>query len=154
MTTPTIDRMPMAGLGTAPSPAVADFVALLKPRVMSLVVFTGLTGMVMAPGELHPVLAVVAMLCIAVGAGASGAINMWYDADIDRIMARTAERPIPAGRMPADQALAFGIILSVGSVAVLGLATNWLAAGLLALTIGFYVFVYTMYLKRLSLIHI
>lgn len=148
MTTPTIDRMPMAGLGTAPSPAVADFVALLKPRVMSLVVFTGLTGMVMAPGELHPVLAVVAMLCIAVGAGASGAINMWYDADIDRIMARTAERPIPAGRMPADQALAFGIILSAGSVAVLGLATNWLAAGLLALTIGFYVFVYTMYLKR------
>ena len=138
----------MAGLGTAPSPAVADFVALLKPRVMSLVVFTGLTGMVMAPGELHPVLAVVAMLCIAVGAGASGAINMWYDADIDRIMARTAERPIPAGRMPADQALAFGIILSAGSVAVLGLATNWLAAGLLALTIGFYVFVYTMYLKR------
>ena len=132
----------------SPTPAVADFVTLLKPRVMSLVVLTGFTGMATAPGELHPVLAAVAMLCIAVGAGAAGAINMWYDADIDRVMARTAARPIPAGRMTAEQALSFGVILAFGSVTVMGLAVNWAAAALLALTIGFYVFVYTMYLKR------
>jgi len=149
MTTPTTDQWPTGGIDAlAPTPSAADFVALLKPRVMSLVVFTGLTGLVMAPGTLHPVLAVVAILCIAVGAGASGAINMWYDADIDAIMERTANRPIPAGRMSGEQALTFGVILAVGSVTVMGLATNWVAAGLLALTISFYVFVYTMFLKR------
>ncbi len=126
----------------------ADYFALLKPRVMSLVVFTALTGMVLAPGELHPVLAAVAILCIAVGAGASGAINMWYDADIDADMKRTKNRPIPAGRVGANEALAFGAILAGGSVLVMGLAVNWVAAALLAFTIGFYVFVYTMWLKR------
>jgi len=149
MTSPTSDPWNAAGLEASPlAPDVSDFIALLKPRVMSLVVFTGLTGMVMAPGELHPILAFVAILCIAVGAGASGAINMWYDADIDAIMERTKDRPIPAGRMPASQALTFGVILAVGSVAIMGLATNLVAAGLLALTIAFYVFVYTMFLKR------
>jgi protoheme IX farnesyltransferase len=149
MTAPTTERWSAGGLEASPlAPDVSDFIALLKPRVMSLVVFTGLTGMAMAPGTLHPVLAFVAILCIAVGAGASGAINMWYDADIDAVMERTKDRPIPAGRMPASQALAFGVILSVGSVTVMGLATNLVAAGLLALTIGFYVFVYTMFLKR------
>ncbi len=127
---------------------VRDFVTLLKPRVMSLVVFTGFAGLVIAPGSLHPVLAAVALLCIAVGAGASGAINMWYDRDIDAGMSRTAARPIPAGRMEAGVALGFGTTLAIGSVAVLGLAANWTAAALLALTIGFYVFVYTIWLKR------
>jgi protoheme IX farnesyltransferase len=126
----------------------ADYVALLKPRVMSLVVFTGLVGLVLAPGQLHPVLALTAMLCIAVGAGAAAAINMWYDADIDARMTRTRMRPIPAGRIGRDDALGFGATLAVGSVLVMGLIVNWLAATLLALTIGFYVFVYTMGLKR------
>jgi len=149
MSAPTTHRWPASGFDAlAPNPSAADFVTLLKPRVMSLVVFTGLTGLVMAPGALHPVLALVAILCIAIGAGASGAINMWYDADIDAVMERTADRPIPAGRMSREQALTFGVILAVGSVAVMGLATNWVAAALLALTIGFYVFVYTMFLKR------
>jgi len=129
-------------------PDVRDFVALLKPRVMSLVVFTGAVGLVLAPASLHPVLAIVAILCIAIGAGAAGAINMWYDADIDAVMARTVDRPIPAGRMSREAALAFGCILSFGAVALLGLALNWVAAGLLALTIAFYVGVYTMWLKR------
>src|SRR6056297_612060 len=148
MTAPTSNRFGAAGLEQTFSPAVSDFIALLKPRVMSLVVFTGLAGMVMAPGGLHPLLAAVAILCIAVGAGASGAINMWYDRDIDAVMERTINRPIPAGRISPEEALAFGVILALGSVAVMGLATNWVAAGLLALTIAFYVFVYTMYLKR------
>jgi len=130
------------------APSVGDFVQLLKPRVMSLVVFTGLAGLVAAPGAVHPVIAGVALLCIAVGAGASGAINMWYDRDIDAGMARTADRPIPAGRMAPDNALGFGITLAIGSVMVMGLGVNWVAAALLALTIGFYVFVYTMWLKR------
>lgn len=129
-------------------PGVRDFVALLKPRVMSLVVFTGAAGLVLAPAPLHPVLAVVAVLCIAVGAGASGAINMWYDADIDAVMSRTLGRPIPSGRITRDAALAFGCILAFGSVGLLGVAVNWAAAGLLALTIAFYVGVYTMWLKR------
>jgi len=128
--------------------AVGDYVQILKPRVMSLVVFTGLVGLVVAPGHLHPVLAAVAVLCIAVGAGASGAINMWYDRDIDAVMRRTAARPLPAGRMLPGEALGFGTVLAVGSVAVMGLAVNWVAAELLALTIGFYVFVYTIWLKR------
>jgi protoheme IX farnesyltransferase len=125
-----------------------DYFALLKPRVMYLVVFTALAGVVMAPGTLHPLLAAFAVLCIAVGAGASGALNMWYDADIDRLMSRTAERPIPAGKVGADEALAFGMALSVGSVALLGLVIGWLPAALLAFTIFFYVVIYTMWLKR------
>jgi protoheme IX farnesyltransferase len=127
---------------------VGDYFALLKPRVMSLVVFTAMVGMVVAPGHLHPVVGFVALLCIAIGAGAAGALNMWYDADIDALMARTADRPIPAGRVTRGEALGFGMTLAVGSVAVLGLATNWLAAGLLAFTIFFYVAIYTMWLKR------
>ncbi|MCC3303422.1 heme o synthase [Sneathiella sp. HT1-7] len=127
---------------------VSDYFALLKPRVMSLVVFTGLVGLAVAPGTIHPVLAFTALLCIAVGAGASGAINMWYDADIDAVMERTKERPIPAGRVSANEALAFGTVLSVASVVLMGLAVNYVAAALLALTIGFYVFIYTMWLKR------
>ncbi|KAB2920255.1 MAG: protoheme IX farnesyltransferase [Hyphomicrobiaceae bacterium] len=128
--------------------SVGDFVALMKPRVMSLVVFTAFVGMVLAPGQLHPVLAIIALICIAVGAGASGALNMWYDADIDAHMQRTASRPIPRGRIAPDEALTFGVVLAVGSVVTLGLLVNWVAGALLALTIAFYVFVYTMWLKR------
>jgi heme o synthase len=127
---------------------VADFIEILKPRVMSLVVFTGLVGLVVAPGHLHPVLALVAVLCIAVGSGAAGAINMWYDRDIDALMRRTMQRPLPAGRMLPGEALGFGTVLGVGAVLVMGLAVNWVAAELLALTIAFYVFVYTIWLKR------
>jgi heme o synthase len=127
---------------------VSDYVALLKPRVMSLVVFTGLVGLVVAPGEIHPVLGVVAILCIAVAAGASGAINMWYEHDIDALMTRTCNRPLPAGRMQPGEALGFGVVLAVGSVTVMALAINWTAAALLALTIGFYIFIYTIWLKR------
>lgn len=125
-----------------------DFFALLKPRVMSLVVFTAFIGMLLAPGEIHPVLGFIAILAIAVGAGASGALNMWYDADIDRLMSRTAKRPVPAGKITPEAALAFGLVLSVFSVAVLGVTVNWLSAGLLAFTIFFYAVVYTMWLKR------
>jgi protoheme IX farnesyltransferase len=127
---------------------VGDFLALLKPRVMSLVVFTGFAGLVAAPGSLHPLLAAIAVLCIAVGAGAAGAINMWYDRDIDALMTRTAQRPIPAGRMDPSEALAFGVVLSIASVVTMALAVNLVAAALLALSIAFYVFVYTMWLKR------
>ena len=127
---------------------VSDFLQLLKPRVMSLVVFSGFAGMMVAPGHLHPLIAAVAMLCIAVGAGASGAINMWYDRDIDAIMSRTSRRPIPAGRIEPAEAAGFGVVLAIGSVGLMALAVNLLAAGLLALTILFYVFVYTMWLKR------
>ena len=127
---------------------VGDYAALLKPRVMSLVVFTGFVGVHLAPGHLHPVLAAVAVLCIAVGAGASGAINMWYDRDIDALMSRTANRPLPAGRMAPGDALGFGCFLAGTSVVLMGLAINWVAAALLATTIAFYVFVYTIWLKR------
>ena len=127
---------------------VADYVEILKPRVMALVVFTGFVGLVVAPGHLHPVLAVVAVLCLAVGAGAAGAINMWYERDIDALMRRTAGRPLPAGRMMPGEALGFSVVLGVGAVLLMGLAVNWVAAELLALTIGFYVFVYTIWLKR------
>jgi protoheme IX farnesyltransferase len=133
---------------TSSEPSVGDFLELMKPRVMSLVVFTSLAGLFAAPGALHPVLAVIAILCIAVGAGASGALNMWYDADIDARMARTAARPIPRGRVTADEALAFGSVLSVMSVVTLGVLVNWVAGALLALTIAYYVFFYTMWLKR------
>jgi protoheme IX farnesyltransferase len=125
-----------------------DFFALLKPRVMSLVVFTAFVGLVAAPVHTNPILAVIAVLAIAVGAGASGALNMWYDADVDAVMARTARRPIPAGRVEPHEALAFGLVLSVLSVMALGVLVNWLAAALLAFTIFFYVVIYTMWLKR------
>ncbi len=115
---------------------------------MSLVVFTALAGLVVAPGAIHPILGFVAILCIACGAGASGALNMWYDADLDARMARTANRPIPAGRVPREDALILGISLSVASVALLGVAIDWTAAGLLAFTIFFYAVVYSMWLKR------
>jgi protoheme IX farnesyltransferase len=128
--------------------SVGDFVVLMKPRVMSLVVFTALTGMVAAPGSIHPVLGVIAILAITIGAGAAGALNMWYDADIDRYMARTAARPIPRGLLTRDEALAFGSVLSVFSVLTLGVLVNWTAGGLLALTIVYYLFIYTIWLKR------
>jgi heme o synthase len=131
------------------SEAVAgDFFALLKPRVMSLVVFTALVGMMLAPGHLPPVLGAVSILAIAVGAGASGALNQWYDADIDAIMSRTKKRPIPAGIVTGGEALAFGLVLSALSVMTLGLMANWFAGALLAFTIFFYAVVYTMWLKR------
>lgn len=127
---------------------VQDYVQLLKPRVMSLVVFTSFVGLMVAPGDIHPFLGLVAILSIAIGAGASGALNMWYDADIDGKMQRTAARPIPRGLVSKNEALALGVVLSVFSIIVLGLATNWLASALLAGTIGFYIFIYTMWLKR------
>jgi len=134
---------------TAPEAARwQDFLQLLKPRVMSLVVFTGLTGLLAARAPMHPVLAAVAVLCIAVGAGASGALNMWFDADIDGLMRRTRGRPVPSGKVRGDDAAALGVVLSLLSVMLLGMAVNWLAAGLLAFTIVFYAVVYTMWLKR------
>ncbi|VVT27271.1 Protoheme IX farnesyltransferase 2 [Rhizobium sp. EC-SD404] len=127
-----------------------DFFDLLKPRVMSLVIFTAFVGLYLAPGDIHPFIAGVAVLCIAVGAGASGALNMWYDADIDAVMTRTAKRPIPDGRVTGGEALGFGLILSVFSVITLGLLVNWAASALLAFTIFFYAVVYTMWLKRMT----
>ncbi|MCP4779198.1 MAG: protoheme IX farnesyltransferase [Hyphomicrobium sp.] len=135
-------------IGKVSEPSVGEFVELMKPRVMSLVVFTALTGMLAAPGSIHPVIGVIALLAIAMGAGASGALNMWYDADIDARMARTAARPIPRGRVTGGEALTFGSILAVLSILTLGVLVNWTAGALLALTIGFYLFVYTMWLKR------
>ena len=131
------------GQGTA-----GDYFALLKPRVMSLVVFTALVGIVAAPGSIHPWLGAVALLAIAAGAGASGALNMWYDADIDAVMQRTASRPVPRGAILPGEALGFGLTLAVGSVLVLGLLVGWAAAALLAFTIFFYAVIYTMWLKR------
>jgi protoheme IX farnesyltransferase len=125
-----------------------DFVALTKPRVMTLVVFTGACGLFAAPGNLHPVLAFTAILCIALGAGAAGALNQWYEADIDAQMKRTANRPLPSGRMERQSALHFGVGLSVFSVLLMGLATNWAAAAGLAASILFYVLIYTVWLKR------
>ncbi|RUV66203.1 MAG: protoheme IX farnesyltransferase [Mesorhizobium sp.] len=125
-----------------------DFFALLKPRVMSLVVFTAFVGLVAAPVTINPLLAVIAILAIAIGAGSSGALNMWYDADIDAVMTRTAGRPVPAGRVRPGEALSFGLVLSVLSVMTLGVLVNWLSATLLAFTIFFYAVVYTMWLKR------
>jgi protoheme IX farnesyltransferase len=143
-------RGPIDGQALAePSLAtVGDYIALLKPRVMSLVVFTALVGLSVAPGSLHPVTAFTALLCIAVGAGASGALNMWFDADIDAKMTRTARRPVPMGRVQPGEALAFGLTLSCFAVVVLGLLVNVLSAALLAFTIFFYAVVYTMWLKR------
>ncbi|TVR95619.1 MAG: protoheme IX farnesyltransferase [Rhodospirillales bacterium] len=127
---------------------VRDYAVLLKPRVMSLVVFTALVGLVLAPAPIAPLTGIVAILCIALGAGAAGAINMWYDRDIDREMLRTMNRPLPAGRLHPRAALWFGSALAVGSVATMAAMVNWVAAGLLALTIAYYVFLYTMWLKR------
>jgi protoheme IX farnesyltransferase len=144
---------PAAVVRAHDEPSIAegrDYLALMKPRVMSLVVFTALVGLVVAPGHLHPVIAFTALLCIAVGAGAAGALNMWYDADVDALMTRTAQRPVPTGRILPGEALAFGVTLSVGSVATMGLLVNWMSAGLLVFTIFFYAVIYTMWLKRLT----
>lgn len=138
---------PALSRSSAP-PRWQDYVQLLKPRVMSLVIFTAITGLVCASSPINPVLGAVAILCIAVGAGASASLNMWYDADIDAIMRRTRGRPVPAGKVQGADALALGIVLSLFSVMLLGMTTNWLAAGLLAFTIFFYAIVYTMWLKR------
>jgi protoheme IX farnesyltransferase len=137
--------------GTTAEPSLAtvgDYLALLKPRVMSLVVFTALVGLAVAPGTIHPATAFTALLCITVGAGASGALNMWFDADIDALMTRTARRPVPMGRIRPGEALAFGLTLAAFAVVVLGLLVNLLSAALLAFTIFFYVVIYTMWLKR------
>jgi heme o synthase len=139
----TSQTQAQGGQGTA-----GDYFALLKPRVMSLVIFTAFVGIVAAPGTLHPLLALVALLAITVGAGASGALNMWYDADIDAIMRRTRSRPVPRGAILPGEALGFGATLAVGSVLVLGLTVNLVAAALLAFTIFFYIAIYTMWLKR------
>ncbi len=138
----------VGNIGEVAESSVGDFMQLMKPRVMSLVVFSALTGMVVAPGTIHPVLGIIALLAITIGAGASGALNMWYDADIDARMARTAARPIPRGRLTRDEALSFGAVLSVFSILTLGVLVNWTAGALLAITIAFYLFVYTMWLKR------
>jgi protoheme IX farnesyltransferase len=141
------DAVSDAGLRLSEATA-ADFIALLKPRVMSLVVFTAFVGMIAAPTAPHPLVALIAVLAIAVGAGASGALNMWFDADIDGLMWRTRSRPIPAGRVQPGEALAFGLVLAGLSVMTLGVFVNWLSAALLAFTIFFYAVVYTMWLKR------
>src|SRR5262250_825561 len=138
----------VAGLGEPSLATVGDYIVLMKPRVMSLVVFTALVGLAVAPGSLHPVTAFTALLCIAVGAGAAGALNMWYDADVDAVMIRTSRRPVPMGRVLPREALSFGLTLAGFAVVTLGLLVNWLAAGLLAFTIFFYVAIYTIWLKR------
>ncbi len=135
-------------------PGAGDFFALLKPRVMSLVIFTAFIGLVMAPGDIHPVIAFTAILCIAVGAGASGCLNMWYEADLDARMKRTQNRPIPAGRIDRQTALHFGVALSTASVLVMGLTVNMVAGALLLMTILFYVVVYTIWLKRRTSLNI
>jgi heme o synthase len=140
--------MNVEALGSTAS--VGDYLQLLKPRVMSLVVFTAFVGLTLAPGSVHPWVAAVAILCILIGAGAAGALNMWYDADIDALMARTALRPVPRGRVKPGEALAFGLFLAGTSVFMLGTLVNWTAAALLAFTIFFYVAIYTMWLKRLT----
>ncbi|WP_413876377.1 heme o synthase [Albidovulum sp.] len=138
----------LSAIDHTPEASFGDYVQLLKPRVMSLVVFTAMVGLIVAPVPVHPFVAFTAILFIALGGGASGALNMWYDADIDRVMRRTATRPIPAGRVSEADALALGLALSVLSCVMLGLAANWFAAGFLAFTIFFYVVVYTIWLKR------
>jgi protoheme IX farnesyltransferase len=139
---------PFAGPPAVSTGEVGDYIALLKPRVMSLVVFTALVGMVVTHPAVHPVIAFGSLVMIAVGAGAAGCLNMWWDADVDAVMTRTRGRPIPAGRIGGAEALSFGLTLAVGSVLALGLIANWLAAALLALTIFFYAVVYSMWLKR------
>ena len=139
----TSEALVEGGQGTA-----GDYFALLKPRVMSLVVFTAIVGLMAAPGHIHPWMGFISIFCIALGAGASGALNMWYDADIDAVMSRTANRPIPRGAILPGEALGFGVTLAVASVIMLGLFVNWQSAALLAFTIFFYVVVYTIGLKR------
>jgi protoheme IX farnesyltransferase len=143
-----VDHTPLPLSPRISEATVGDYIALLKPRVMSLVIFTALVGIVMAPGHVHPVMAFTSLLCIAVGAGASGALNMWYDRDIDAVMTRTQKRPIPQGKITPSEALTFGMVLSFFSVFTLGTLVNWFAASLLAFTIFFYVAIYTMWLKR------
>ena len=132
----------------ADTSSVRDYFTLLKPGVMSLVVFTGLAGMVVAPGHLHPLQQFLTLFCIAMGSGAGAAMNMWFDRDIDAIMKRTASRPVPAGRVAPDDALAFGLFMAAASVMLMGLGLGWMAAGILAGAIAFYVLIYTMWLKR------
>jgi protoheme IX farnesyltransferase len=146
--TDTVPGETLAARVDAPSGEVSDYLALLKPRVMSLVVFTALVGMVVGHAPVNPVIAFASLVMIAVGAGASGALNMWWDADVDALMTRTRKRPIPDGRIRPEEALSFGMTLAVGSVLALGLVANWLAAALLAFTILFYVVIYSMGLKR------
>ncbi|MEI9965834.1 MAG: heme o synthase [Caulobacteraceae bacterium] len=150
MTVDHPDAADQAGPAAARPALWSDYVALLKPRVMSLVVFTALTGLVCAGKPVNAFLGAVAILCIAVGAGASGALNMWFDADIDALMRRTRARPVPAGKVQGADALAMGMVLSLFSVMLMGMALNWLAAGLLGFTILFYAVVYTMWLKRFT----
>jgi protoheme IX farnesyltransferase len=143
--------LPVAGDGAYPHPSLAtpgDYFALLKPRVMSLVVFTAVVGMVVAPGSINPIIALAAVIFIAIGAGAAGALNMWYEADLDAVMSRTKTRPIPMGRILPGEALGFGLFLAVFSVVALGLLVNLISAALLAFTIFFYAVVYSMWLKR------
>jgi protoheme IX farnesyltransferase len=145
---PHREAVPLATALRISEASAGDYLALLKPRVMSLVVFTGLVGLMVAPVHVHPVIGFTALLCIAVGAGSAGALNMWFDADIDAVMSRTADRPIPRGRIAPGEALGFGLTLAAFSVVVLGLLVNLAAALLLAFTIFFYVVIYTMWLKR------
>jgi protoheme IX farnesyltransferase len=145
----TSEAVAVPSAAIEPSLAEAgDYLALMKPRVMSLVVFTAFVGMALAPGHIHPVLAFTALLCISVGAGAAGALNMWFDADVDALMKRTRARPVPRGRIRPGEAFAFGMTLAGFSICVLGLLVNWFAAALLAFTIFFYIVIYTMWLKR------
>ena len=143
-----VDHNPIAFAPRISEAEVADYIALLKPRVMSLVIFTALVGLALAPGHFHPVLAFTSLLCIAVGAGASGALNMALEGDIDAVMTRTANRPIPRGRVTRDEAMAFGVTLAFFAVMTLGILVNWYAGALLAFTIFFYVVIYTLGLKR------
>ena len=143
-------RLEGAGVAHVCDASPSDFVQLLKPRVMSLVVLSALAGMLLAPGHVHPVIGFASLVAIAVGAGAAGALNMWYDADIDAIMIRTRGRPIPSGRIDRDAALGFGLTLAAFSLLTLGLVANWLAASLLAFTIFFYIVIYSMWLKRIT----
>ncbi len=146
MTMATANNEQDANLVSTAMPA--DYYRLMKPRVMYLVIFTAVIGMLMAPGSINPIIACLAILCISIGAGASGSLNMWYDADIDVVMARTSDRPIPGGRVLPKEALTFGLVLSFFSVIMLGLLVNYLSAFLLAFTIFFYAVIYTMWLKR------
>ena len=139
---------PEVGISSDNNSSVLDYIALLKPRVMALAIFTSICGLYLSPGSVHPFLAFTAIICISVGAGASGAINMWYDKDIDKIMKRTKNRPLPRGKIHPKNALGFGVILALASVIMLGLFLNYFASLLLALSISFYIFIYTMWLKR------
>ena len=148
MTSPAVVQEGVLDTPVISEATAGDFYRLLKPTVMQLVIFTSLVGLLIAPGAIHPVVAIAAILCVAVGAGAAGALNMWYEADIDAVMKRTRSRPIPAGKVTKEEALTFGSVLASASVVTMALTVNYVAAALLAITIGFYVFIYTMWLKR------